>query len=216
MTLASQIAENLLDKGAVKVSLDPPFTWTSGIKSPIYCDNRKLISHTDSRRIILDGIESRLKELNWNFDVIGGTATAGIPWAAFLAERLNKPMIYIRPEPKGHGAGKQVEGDSDALKDKKVLILEDLFSTGGSSIKSADAVVAELSAEIVGIFAIFSYNFLSCKKNFDESGYKYEFLSDFPTLLDVARNRGMFDQDQVDVLLPFAENPQEWFVNLNN
>lgn len=214
MSLKEQIAANLLEKGAVRISVEPPFTWTSGIKSPIYCDNRQMISHFEERDLILRGFEDRLNELAWEFDVIGGTATAAIPWAAFLSERMHKPMVYIRPEPKGHGAGKQVEGDPEFLKGKKVLILEDLFSTGGSSIKSAQAVEKEMDSEIVGIMSIFTYGFESCKTNFEESGYKYDSLCDLPTLLAVGVDKGMFTEEDKEIILPFAADPKSWFDNL--
>lgn len=214
MNLKEQIASILLEKGAVKISVNPPFTWTSGLKGPIYCDNRQLVSHIDAREAVLEGFQTKLQELGWEFNVIGGTATAAIPWAAFLAERMNKPMIYIRPEPKGHGAGKQVEGDPEFLKGKKVLILEDLFSTGGSSIKSAQAVEREMDSEIVGIMSIFTYDFVTCKSNFKDSGYKYDSLSNFPTLLEVGVEKGLFSEDEKNIILPFAEDPQAWFDNL--
>jgi orotate phosphoribosyltransferase len=214
MSYSEQIASNLLEKGAVRISVDPPFTWTSGIKSPIYCDNRQMISHFEERDTILRGFEEHLNELGWEFDVIGGTATAAIPWAAFLAERMHKPMIYIRPEPKAHGAGKQVEGDAAALKGQKVLILEDLFSTGGSSIKSAQAVEKEMESEIVGIMSIFTYGFASCEKNFEESGYRYDSLTNLPTLLQVGVDKGLFSEEDKNVVLPFAQDPKVWFDNL--
>ena len=130
--LAKEIAQILLEKQAVKISTDPPFTWTSGMKSPIYCDNRLLISYPEERKKILEGFKNLIAENNLEFDVIGGTATAAIPWAAFLAFDLDKPMVYIRPKPKGHGAGRRVEGTME--KGSRVLIVEDLISTGGSSI----------------------------------------------------------------------------------
>ena len=113
--MKKEIAQLLLDHQAVKVSIDPPFTWTSGIKSPIYCDNRILVSPVDARNNVLEGFCKLIEEHNLEFDVLGGTATAAIPWASFLAEKLQVPMVYIRPEPKGHGAGKQVEGTMEKL-----------------------------------------------------------------------------------------------------
>lgn len=210
MNLSHQIAKILLEKQAVKISLDNPFTWTSGIRSPIYCDNRKLISHNDARKLIVNGFKTKIEELGWNFDALSGTATAGIPWAAFLAQELDVPMVYVRPKPKEHGAGKQVEGDADALRGKKILVIEDLFSTGGSSIRSAEAVEKEMDAEIVGLVAIFSYGFAECVKNFEESGYKYESLSTLEAMLDLDEFQSM----KADVL-PFKDDPRAWFDNLN-
>ncbi len=129
--MKKEIAKILLEKNAVKISTDPPFVWTSGLKSPIYCDNRLLVSYIDSRKKIITGFKKLIEDQNLEFDVIAGTATAAITWAAFLAAELDKPMVYVRPKPKGHGTGKQVEGTmSDG---SRVLIVEDLFSTGGSS-----------------------------------------------------------------------------------
>lgn len=149
-TLSRDVASALLSISAVKVSMDPPFTWVSGIKSPVYCDNRMMISHVAERQIVVDGFKKLIEALPYDPDYIGGTATAAIPWAAFLAQELGKPMIYIRPEPKGHGAGKQIEGDLRA--GSKVLIIEDLISTGGSSVKAAEAVRNEGSCEVADIF----------------------------------------------------------------
>ena len=132
MEKAKEIAGILLDIGAVKVSINPPFTWTSGIKSPVYCDNRKLISHPSARKQIVESFVEMMREQNMKPEFLGGTATAAIPWAAFLAHELNLPMVYIRPEKKAHGAGRQVEGDLPS--GKRVLIVEDLISTGGSSV----------------------------------------------------------------------------------
>lgn len=207
---SQKIAQSLLEKGAVKVSLENPFTWTSGIKSPIYCDNRLMISHVDARKVVLDGFEAKIKELGVDFDYLAGTATAGIPWAAFLAERLQVPMVYVRSAPKAHGAGKQVEGDVEYLKGKKALVIEDLISTGGSSVNTAVALRNELQANFVYVLSIFEYGFSVATEKFNEAGVKYSALSNFKTLLEVSE----LDDVQQAAVLKFAENPQEWFNNL--
>ena len=199
-----EIAKSLLEKGAVKVSLDNPFTWTSGIKSPIYCDNRLMISHPDARKVILDGFEAKIKQLGLEFDYLAGTATAGIPWAAFLAERLQIPMVYVRSTPKAHGAGKQVEGDAGFLSGKRALIIEDLISTGGSSINTAEALVRELNAVSVYVLSIFQYGFPVANKAFTEKNIQFDSLTNFETLLSIA------DIKEKDRVLKFAENPAEW------
>ena len=154
MTLASQIASDLLDIKAVYLKPEEPFTWASGIKSPIYCDNRKMIGSVEERNTIIEGFIELLNGLD--FDVVAGTATAGIPWAAFIADRINKPMAYIRSKPKDYGAGKQIEGpDVDG---KKVVVIEDLISTGGSVIKAVEAVRRE-GGIVTDVAAIFSYEF---------------------------------------------------------
>lgn len=204
MSTSQDIAQLLLDRQAVKISSNPPFTWTSGIQSPIYCDNRLLISRPEDRRMVLDGFMRVIEEEGLEFDVVGGTATAAIPWAAFLAQELGKTMVYIRPKPKGHGAGKQVEGTME--KGSRVLIVEDLFSTGGSSIRSAEACVREYDAEIVGALAIFTYGFPVATKGFEEAGIPAYTLSNFPTLVNLLD----VSDEEKELILAFAEDPQRW------
>ena len=201
------IAQLLLQKKAVKISAEPPFTWTSGIKSPIYCDNRLLISFPEARKTVVEGFKNIITQNNLEFDVLGGTATAAIPWAAFLAQALDMPMVYIRPKPKGHGAGKQVEGTMK--KGSRVLIVEDLFATGGSSIRSAEACVREFEAEIVGAMAIFTYGFDAATNGFKEAGIKTYTLSGFQTLVD---QLDVSDEEK-SMILDFAEDPQGWGEN---
>ena len=204
------IAKILLEKQAVKISANPPFTWTSGMKSPIYCDNRLLISYPDARKKILEGYENLITENNLTFDVIGGTATAAIPWAAFLAQKLDKPMVYIRPKPKGHGAGKQVEGTME--KKSRVLIIEDLFSTGGSAVRSAEACQREFDAEIAGALAIFSYGFSKTEENFDNAQIPFFSMSDFETLVEELD----ISDDEKKMITSFSKNPPEWWNNFSN
>ena len=203
-----EIAKSLLEKGAVKVSLDNPFTWTSGIKSPIYCDNRLMISHPDARKIVLDGFEAKIKQLGLEFDYLAGTATAGIPWAAFLAERLQVPMVYVRSAPKAHGAGKQVEGDTEFLSGKRALIIEDLISTGGSSINTAEALQNEIGATSVYVLSIFQYGFPVASKAFIDKNINYDSLTNFETLLSSS------DIVEKEKVLDFSKDPQNWFNNL--
>lgn len=205
MPLAADIARLLLANKAVKVSTNPPFTWASGIKSPIYCDNRLLISDPTAVRKIVDGFKTLIEKEKLEFDVIGGTATAAIPWAAFLAYELGKPMIYIRPKPKDHGAGKQVEGTM--VGGARVLIVEDLISTGGSSVASAEACVREYDAKIVGIAAIFSYGFAKAQKTLADSGIPAFSLSNFAALL----NELTLADAEKKMILAFAEDPAVWW-----
>lgn len=211
MNYKQEIARILLAKNAVKVQPLEPFTWTSGIKSPIYCDNRKLISHPDAIKLIVDGFCEIISAKNLQFDYLAGTATAGIPWAAFLAERLNVPMVYVRSEPKNHGAGKQVEGDEIALNGKRGLIIEDLISTGGSSIGTARALEREIGGSVVAVLSIFEYGFASAKESFKDLVLDYYSLTDFPTLLSL-----MSEIQNPEAVLKFAENPVDWYKNFNS
>lgn len=211
--IADQIAGRLLDIGAVKVKTDPPFTWASGIKSPVYCDNRRLISYPEHRKAVVEAWKTVLQEKVAKGelkmpDMIGGTATAAIPWAAFLAYELNLPMIYIRPEPKDHGAGKQVEGDLKA--GQTVLIVEDLISTGGSSVKAAEAVRREGPATVTDIFAIVSWELPKAISTFKDAGITLTYLTGFKSLIGLAAKRGSIKPEQEAVVLQFKEDPPAW------
>jgi len=206
--MEKEIARILLEKKAVKISTDPPFVWTSGLKSPIYCDNRLLISDLDARKKVIAGFKKLIKDNNLEFDVISGTATAAIAWAAFLAVELDKPMVYVRPKPKDYGAGKQVEGTME--KGSRVLIVEDLFSTGGSSIKSAQACEREFDAKIVAAIAIFSYGFKLTEENFAEANIPAYTLSNFKVLVDVLE---ISDAEKAEIL-KFSDNPKVWKGNI--
>jgi len=202
------IVSHLLDHQAVRISLDPPFTWTSGIKAPVYCDNRLMTSFPEARNEIVDGFVNKIQELGLEPEAIGGTATAGISWASFVAQRLNLPMFYVRSKPKGHGAGKQVEGF--VPENSKILIVEDLISTGGSSIKSAEACQREFNAEVLGIMAIFTYELTVAEKNFTESGLNAYPLATFPALLSEMKTRGDISEAQEQIVLKFREDPKVW------
>lgn len=207
------IAERLLDIGAVKVKMDPPFTWTSGIKSPVYCDNRRLISYPEHRKAVVmawkEVLEKKVaaKEMEMP-DVLGGTATAAIPWAAFLAYEMNLPMVYIRPQKKEHGAGKQVEGD---LKPgQKVLIVEDLISTGGSSVQAAEAVREEGQCTVTDIFAIVSWELPKSEEVFGEAGLSLTNLTGFTALIGLATENGAIKSEEEAIVLEFKKDPPTW------
>lgn len=204
-----EIAAILLEKKAVQISTNPPFTWTSGLKSPLYCDNRLLISFPFEREKIVDTFVEIIKEKNLVFDVIGGTATAAIPWASFLAMKLNKPLVYIRPKPKEYGAGKQVEGTMPI--GSRVLIVEDLISTGGSSIRSAEACHKEYNATCVGVLAIFSYELQKAKQEFTLKNIPLFTLSNIASLLTVAEENNFISPEQNADILHWKQNPEVWF-----
>ncbi len=204
------IVDILLSKKAVVIDMDNLFTWSSGIQSPIYCDNRKLISFVEEREFVVNQMEIKLMQLAWDFDVIGGTATAAIPWAAFLADKLGKPMVYIRSQKKGHGAGKRIEGDTENLKGKKVLIVEDLISTGGSSLAAVEAVKEEMESEVAGVLAIFEYGFDMAKERFADEGVDYATLTNFEALVALMQSRGEFEQEDVIKTMQFMRDPNNW------
>lgn len=212
MGKAKEIAEILLDIGAVKVKMDPPFTWTSGIRSPVYCDNRKIISYPRERRRIVESFADMIKTEGLNPEYIGGTATAAIPWAAFLAYELDLPMIYIRPEKKEHGAGKQIEGDLPLR--KRVLIVEDLISTGGSSINAAKAVQAECKGVVTNIFAIVTWEIEESKKLFAENGIRLSALTNFSNIIGCALERGEISEKEWQKIVEFKKNPRAWSKNI--
>ncbi|MBD3330363.1 orotate phosphoribosyltransferase [Candidatus Peregrinibacteria bacterium] len=207
MSLEKEIAENLLNKEAVKVSIEPPFTWVSGIKSPVYCDNRKMISFPEERKAVVEGFKTLLEEKGLKPDVLGGTATAAIPWAAFLAYELDLPMIYIRPEKKEHGAGKQIEGHLE--EGQNVLIIEDLISTGGSSVKAAEAV-REAGAKVDDIFAIVTWEIPKSISRFEEANLSLSTLTDYTNIIGLASEKGVIPSDQLDAILQFKEDPASW------
>ncbi|MCF7836627.1 orotate phosphoribosyltransferase [Candidatus Gracilibacteria bacterium] len=205
--LADQIAKILLDKGAVKINPVEPFEWTSGIKSPIYCDNRALVSFVGAREEILNGFLEKIKEAGVEFDVVAGVATGAIAWGALVADRLKKPFCYIRPEPREHGTGKQVEGFVD--KGVKVLVIEDLFSTAGSSVKAIAAIRAEAEADVVGIIAISTYEFEKAKTRLEEAEVRWWTLTTFTAIV------GQLEISEAEkaAILEFASDPSGWWGN---
>lgn len=199
------VAESLLETNAVKLSVKNPFTFVSGIKSPIYCDNRYIIGFPKYRTIVTDALIDILK--NKDFDIIAGTATAGIPWASFVAYRLNKPLCYIRAEKKEHGRGKRIEGAE--CKDKKLILIEDLISTGSSSIKAFEAAKEE-GAIGLEIISIFSYGFKKAYKNFEEAKIKFSSLSDFSALMKIAKDKKFISEEDFKIAIEWNKNPEEW------
>ena len=199
--MKQQIARILLDLNAVQIKTDPPFTWTSGIKSPIYCDNRLMISNVEGRRKVIAGFIKLIEKLD--FDVLGGTATAGIPWAAFLAEELDLPMVYIRGDAKKHGKQNQIEGN--IKEGQKVLIVEDLISTGKSSIAAAEAV-REAGGVVKDVIAIFTYELLKGIEAFAQADLRFHTLTDFPTLIGITD----LSEKEKENVLDFAKDPAGW------
>ncbi|MCM3279305.1 orotate phosphoribosyltransferase [Exiguobacterium sp. MER 193] len=200
-----QIAEALLQIEAVTLSPTEPYTWSSGLKSPIYCDNRLTLSFPNVRQVIVDGL---VKSVNpTEVDVIAGTATAGIPHGALLADRLGLPFIYVRSSAKGHGKGNQIEGKLEA--GARVLVIEDLLSTGMSSIDAAQAI-REAGGDVTGIQAIFSYGLPVLEKNLADANLTATSLTTFSELIEVAKNTGVLNRSELDSLRDWQEDPRAW------
>lgn len=202
---AQHIAEMLLTIGAVSLSPDVPFTWSSGLKSPIYCDNRLTMGFPEVRNQIADYFVQRIREEYPETEVIAGISTGGIPHGAWIAERMNLPFVYIRGEAKGHGKKSQIEGVLQA--GQKMFIVEDLFSTGGSSVIAANAARAE-GADVLEVAAIFSYEFALIKENFAKHRVSHFALSGYTALLQEAFTRGRITQTQLETLSAWREDPQ--------
>ena len=205
MTLERKLAKELLAIEAVALRPNNYFTWTSGIKSPIYCDNRITMSYPSIRREIAAGMVEVIKEKYLAVEVVAGTATAGIPHAAWVSELLDLPMIYVRDSAKKHGKTNQIEGR--VLEGQKVVIIEDLISTGLSSLKVAKAL-REAGAEVLGVVAIFSYELKKAQDAFEEAGVEYITLTNYPVLVEEAVAIDYIHQDDVEKLL-------EWRNELN-
>jgi orotate phosphoribosyltransferase len=206
--IARQVAEILLDVNAVKLNVKEPFTYTSGLISPIYTDNRVLISYVKERDTIVDGFIDLIKERGLQPDYLAGTATAGIPWAAFVAEKMKLPMVYVRNKPKGHGAGKQIEGM--LTNGKSVLIIEDLVSTGGSALNSVNAIRGEGKSIVHEVFAIFSYGMEKSETAFRQASTALTTLTDIQVLLDVAQEKKYISEQEAKEVKRFISDPPNW------
>ncbi|HCK0301794.1 TPA: orotate phosphoribosyltransferase, partial [Listeria innocua] len=182
MSIEKQVAEQLLEIKAVFLKPNEPFTWASGIKSPIYCDNRLTLGFPKVRQFIAKSLADKIKENFGEVDVVAGTATAGIPHAAWVSDLLDLPMVYVRSKAKEHGKGNQIEGP--LTKGQKVVVIEDLISTGGSSLKAVEAL-EEAGAEVLGIAAIFTYGLDKGKKLLEESNTKLVTLTNYDELIEV-------------------------------
>ena len=201
------IAEKLLQAGAIKLNPQQPFTWASGWKSPIYCDNRMVLSFPYIRDFIKSEMCNVIFERFPDAELLAGVATAGIAWGAMAADQLKLPFIYVRPKPKEHGLGNQVEGKFE--KGKKVVIVEDLISTGKSSLLVADVLQKE-GVEVSGMVSIFTYGFAVADKAFAEANLKLISLTNYPALIQLAVEKGMVKADVESVLLQWRENPAGW------
>ncbi|MDB5282665.1 MAG: Orotate phosphoribosyltransferase [Bacteroidota bacterium] len=205
--IAREVAEYLLEIKAVVLNAKEPFTWASGLKSPIYCDNRKTLSYPRVRTFIKTAFADIVAEEFKNCEVIAGVATAGIPHGVLVADVLNKPFVYVRDKPKAHGLENLIEGKLD--KGQKVVVIEDLFSTGGSSLKAVTAL-RNAGAEVLAIGSIFTYAFDKATKAFEEANCKDFSLSDYPTLLEIALKLDYVKPEEKETLLTWYQNPDAW------
>ncbi|MGJ3204776.1 orotate phosphoribosyltransferase [Geobacillus thermoleovorans] len=201
------IAAKLLQIGAVALQPNEPFTWSSGLKSPIYCDNRLTLAYPDVRRTIADGLAELIRTHFPEADLIAGTATAGIPHAAWVSERLELPMCYVRSQAKAHGKGKQIEGQAEP--GQRVVVIEDLISTGGSSLAAVRAL-KEAGCEVLGVAAIFTYGLEKAKQAFAEENLPAYTLTDYNTLIETAVRLGAVSEHDLATLRKWRENPEEW------
>ena len=207
MTDAYVTAEKLLQINAVRLSPEQPFTWAGGWKSPIYCDNRKILSHPYIRDYIKSELCNVVFEKFSNAELIAGVATAGIAWGAMIADQLKLPFIYVRPKPKEHGLGNQIEGDFEA--GKKTVVIEDLVSTGKSSLQVVD-VLKQNALDVIGMTSIFNYRFDAGREAFEKADVLLYSLTDYPTLLELAGKRGLVRAQQQEVLLNWRKDPANW------
>ncbi len=207
MNIAANVAKHLLEVEAVMLNPMQPFLWTSGIQSPIYCDNRKVLSYVDARNYVKKALVEKVKATFGEFDMVAGVATAGIPHGALVADEMAKPYVYVRSSSKGHGLRNLIEGDLKGT--ERVLVVEDLISTGGSAIKAVDAL-RERGCEVVGVIAIFDYGFQKAKDAFKTANCDYTTLSDYFALLEQALKMEYILEEDVETLKKWRENPESW------
>jgi orotate phosphoribosyltransferase len=207
LTTQQAVARHLLTVKAVRLQPDSPFTWSSGWKSPIYCDNRVTLAYPDVRTFIKNALADAIRERFPDVEAIAGVATAGIPQGVLVADVLNLPYCYVRPEPKAHGMGKQIEGQLN--EGQKVVVIEDLISTGGSSLKVVDAL-RKAGAEVLGMAAIFTYGFPVADQNFAKRNVELVCLSNYDALLQEAQALNYIPADALDSLSTWRQNPAEW------
>lgn len=204
---SAKLAKFLLEIKAVKLSPRNPFTWTSGIKSPIYCDNRTVLSYPEVRNFVADSLAAMVKEHFPEVDRLAGIATAGIAHGVLAADRLNMSYCYVRPEPKKHGLKNQVEGHMN--EGDKVVLIEDLVSTGKSSMQAVDGVRNE-GGVVIGVLALFSYGFADAHKRFADEGIPLYTISNLNVLSEVAAKEGFISMEDIEMVQQFAKDPHSW------
>jgi orotate phosphoribosyltransferase len=207
MTNETAVAEKLLQINAIKLNPAQPFTWASGWKSPIYCDNRKVLSFPYVREFIKSEMSNIIFAEFPETEVLAGVATAGIAWGALSADQLKLPYIYVRPKPKEHGLGNQIEGFYE--KGQKILVIEDLISTGESSLQVVD-VLKNAGLQVIGMVGIFTYGFAIAVKAFSEAKVPFRTLTNYETLIKMAVEKGAVTPEQQSILLNWQQDPANW------
>jgi len=202
MTLQNEIAHAMLKVGAVELNPTDLFTWASGIQSPIYCDTRLTISDPVIRKQLANGLASLIKENFGATEIVAGTATAGIPHAAWVSDILDLPMVYVRSKAKEHGRGNQIEGKYAA--GQKVVVVEDIVSTGGSSITAVEALRAA-GCEVLGVVCVYTYNLPRAEQAFDQAGIQYVALTNFDYLIEAANESGAIQEEDIPFLKEWHE-----------
>ena len=205
--IEQQVAEFLLQIKAIKLQPDNPFTWASGWKSPIYCDNRITLSYPSIRTYIRQQLSLIIQEEFGSVGCIAGVATAGIPQGALVAQELGLPFIYVRAKPKEHGTGNMIEGE--IMPGQRIVVIEDLISTGKSSLQAVDAL-RQAGYEVAGLAAIFSYGFDVAEENFKKAKCRYVTLSNYNAMLKFAEEKQYINMKSMDMLKQWRVNPSEW------
>lgn len=206
MSIEKTVAKNLLDIKAVSLQPNDPFTWASGIKSPIYCDNRLVLSFPEKRSVVVQGFVELIQKEYSEAEVIVGTATAGIPWGAMVADKMEKPFGYVRSFNKTHGKGNKIEGKIE--KGAKVVVVEDLISTGGS-VKDVILSLREAGAEVLGVVAIFTYLLPASSELFDSIACSFKTLSNYDVLIDVALENAYIKENDLEKLKAWKKDPKD-------
>lgn len=205
--IEQKVAEFLLQIKAIKLQPSKPFTWASGIKSPIYCDNRVTLSHPSIRTYIRQNLSALIQEEFGSVDIIAGVATAGIPQGVLVAQDLGLPFAYVRSKAKDHGTGSLIEGE--IYPGQRVVVVEDLISTGKSSLQAVEAL-REAGCNVAGLVAIFSYNLQQATENFKEAKCRFNTLSNYNALIDYASEHSFITKDDLELLRRWRDNPAEW------
>jgi orotate phosphoribosyltransferase len=207
MSTAKLFAEKLLQIKALGLSPAQPYTWASGWKSPVYCDNRKTLSHPHVRDFVKSELAAMVFEGFPDAECIAGVATAGIPHGALVADLLKLPFVYVRSKPKEHGARNQIEGELQA--GAKTVVIEDLVSTGGSSLQAVEAL-RDAGAEVIGLCALFTYGFSVAEDAFKKAGVPLKTISNYGALMDVAREKAIVSEEDIAALKAWRDAPGEW------